>query len=106
MLFYPVYSECDCVSRLGRTRLRPADEPFVDYVVDRREPSGDTECRDESWTLSKAPRKHLGSQFRSEGQPSRGQRVRYDRICTVWARIDWPQPSTDSRHRSRKLSGA
>ena len=53
MLFYPVYTECDCVSRLGRTRLRPADEPFADYVVDRREPSGDTECGDESWTLSK-----------------------------------------------------
>jgi hypothetical protein len=39
----------------------------------------------------KAPRKHLGSQFRSKGQPSRGQHVRYDRICTVWARIDLPQ---------------
>jgi hypothetical protein len=53
MLFYPVYSECDCVSRLGRTRLRPAEEPFVGYVVDRREPVGDTGCGDESWTRSK-----------------------------------------------------
>jgi hypothetical protein len=106
MLFYPVYSECDCVSRLGRTRLRPAEEPFVDYVVDRRELSGDIECGDESWTLSK--RIANTSAANSVPKVNRHEDSMFVMIVFVpYGLVSIGlKPSTDSRHRSRKLSGA
>lgn len=38
---------------VGPNAPQPAKEPLADFVADRRELSGDTECGDESWTLSK-----------------------------------------------------
>jgi hypothetical protein len=72
-------------------------------VVDRREPSGDTECGDESLTLSK----RLANTSAANSVPKVNRHEDSMFVMIVFVPYGLVsiglKPSTDSRHRSRKL---